>query len=219
MAGFAGGCGLEFGQFFLHPGAFGLQHPALEIADDAFERLFHLVGFASVLKAQRDRQALGAVEDDILMMLAKLVPRRVEIKFELARERSQHLHIIWRGRVGFRPGHDSTLLDAERGVRDDQLGIEVEFLAETVAGRTGALRGVEREQARGDFLDGEAADRAGETLGKDDAVVGQAGAFHLALRGVRIFSVRLERRREACLDFARHERRLGFCDAIRFRSC
>ena len=61
----------------------------------------------------------------------------------------------------------------------------MELLAETIAGRAGTLRRVEREQARRDFLYGEAADRAGETLGKDDPVGWQAGAFHLALWGIR----------------------------------
>jgi len=202
MTGFTRRGGLELGQLFLHPRALGLQHPALEIADDALERLLHLVGFAPVLEAQRHRQALGAIEDDVAMMLAELVPRRVEIKFELPRERSQHLHVIRRGRIGFCPGHDRALLDAQRRIGDDQLGVEMELLAEPVAGRAGSLGRVEREQARGDFLDGEAADRAGEAFGKDDPVGRQAGALHLALGGIRI-------------GFARHERCLGFGDAVR----
>ena len=66
-------------------------------------------------------------------------------------------------------------------VGDDQILVEQQFLAEPVAGRAGALRGVEAEQARLDLGDGEAGDRAGEFLGEGDAAVGGVGGEHLAL--------------------------------------
>ena len=47
-------------------------------------------------------------------------------------------------------------------VGDDEILVEDELLAEAVAGRAGALRGVEGEQARLDLGDGEAGDGAGE---------------------------------------------------------
>ena len=64
-------------------------------------------------------------------------------------------------------------------VRHHQLRVKLLPLAKAIAIGTRALRGVEREQTRRDFGDGEAADGAGEFLGKDDAVRGQARAFHL----------------------------------------
>ena len=89
MAGLAGRGGLIFGQLLAHPGAFGLQHAAVEIADHAFERLLHLVGLAAVDEAQGDRAALGAVEDDVVDLLGQLVPRRLELEVELAGEASR----------------------------------------------------------------------------------------------------------------------------------
>src|SRR5690606_27648656 len=73
--------------------------------------------------------------------------------------------------------HDRALLEAERLVGDDQLRVEQHLLAEAVAGRAGALRGVEGEQARLDFLDGEARDGTGELFAEHDAVGGEAGAL------------------------------------------
>ena len=65
-------------------------------------------------------------------------------------------------------------------VRHHQLRVKLLPLAKAIAIGTRALRGVEREETRRDFGDGEAADRAGEFLGKDDAVGGQARALHRA---------------------------------------
>lgn len=65
-------------------------------------------------------------------------------------------------------------------IGDDEILVEHELLAEAVAGGAGALGGVEREQARLDLGDGEARDGAGELLGEDDAVGGDAGILHRA---------------------------------------
>lgn len=78
------------------------------------------------------------------------------------------------------------LLDAEIMVGDDQILVEHQLLAQAVTGRAGALRRVEREEAGLDLGNGEAADGAGELLGKDDAVVGDAGALELAAGGVEL---------------------------------
>ena len=55
-------------------------------------------------------------------------------------------------------------------VGDDQLGIEILFLAKPVAGRAGALGGVEAEQPGFDLGDGEAGDGTGELFGEGQAV-------------------------------------------------
>ncbi len=157
---------------------FGREHAAVEVADDAFERLLHLVGLAAVDEAEGDRAALGAVEDDVLRLLRQLAPRRFEVEIVGAGERAQHLHVIGRGRVGLGPGHDRALLDRQRVVGDDEVLVEHQLLAEAVAGRAGALRRVEAEQARLDLGDGEAADGAGELLGKDDAAGGAVVELH-----------------------------------------
>ena len=171
MAGLAGGGALVLAQLLAHPGALGLEHAAVEIADHAVERLLDLVALAAVDEAQGDRAALGAVEDDVVDLLGQVLPRRLEAEAELAGEAAEHLHVIRAGRVGARPGDDRALLDRERLVGDDQLGIEQLLLAEPVAARAGALRRVEAEQARLDLGDGEAGDRAGEFLGEGDAAL------------------------------------------------
>ena len=70
-------------------------------------------------------------------------------------------------------------------VGDHQLRVKFLPLAKAVTIRAGALRGVEGEEARRDFGDGEAGDGAGELLRKHDAVGGQASAFHRAASDVR----------------------------------
>ncbi len=178
MADLARAAGLVVAQLLAHPGAFGLQHAAVEVADDAFERLLHLVGLAAVDEAEGDGAALGAVEDDVLRLLRQLAPRRFEVEVVGAGERAQHLHVIGRGRVGLGPGDDRALLDRERVVGDDEVLVEHQLLAEAVAGGAGALRRVEAEQARLDLGDGEAADRAGELFGEDDAAGGAIVELH-----------------------------------------
>jgi hypothetical protein len=158
----------------------GLQQAAVEVADHAFERLGDGVFLAAVLEGERHRQAAGAVEDDVALVLRELVPRGREVEFVGLREAGEHLHVVRARRVRLGPRHHRALLEAERLVGDHQLRVEQHLLAEAVAGRAGALRGVEAEQARLDFLDREAADRAGELLGEHDAVGREAGAFHRA---------------------------------------
>src|SRR5690606_30724453 len=55
---------LELGEFLAHPGAVGLQHPAVEITDHTFERLVDRVALLAVLERERNRQTAGAVQDD-----------------------------------------------------------------------------------------------------------------------------------------------------------
>src|SRR5690606_1332201 len=140
---------------------------------------------------------------DIALVLRELVPRRVEIEIVSLRQAGEDLHVIRRRRVGLGPGDHGALLEGKRLVRDDELGIEQLLFTQAVARGAGALRGVEREQARLDLLDREAGDGAGELLAEDDAVGGEASALDAG--GLSPLSVRLERSREAvrrCLDFA-----------------
>ena len=79
---------------------------ALEIAEHALERLLHLIAFLAVDKAQSDWAAACAAEDDAVRLLAELAPGRVEREAIFARQRPKHLHVIGRGRLALRPGHD-----------------------------------------------------------------------------------------------------------------
>src|SRR3546814_7441478 len=75
-----------------------LQHAAVEIADDAFERLVDFVALLAVLEPESDGDAAGAVEDDVLDLLGQFRPRSFEREAIFAGETAQHLHIIGAGR-------------------------------------------------------------------------------------------------------------------------
>src|SRR3546814_10040134 len=78
VAGLAGLRGLVLAKLLPHPGAVGLQHAAVEIADDAFERLVDFVALLAVLEPESDGDAAGAVEDDVLDLLGQFRPRSFE---------------------------------------------------------------------------------------------------------------------------------------------
>ena len=143
---------------------------------------------APVLKCQLDRHPARAVQDDHALVWLKLAPRGCDVKIIGFGETGQHLHVIGRRRVRFCPRRNRPLLERQRLVRDDQLLIEQLLLANPVTRRTRPLRRVEREQARFDFLDCEAGDGAGEFLAKDDAIGGDACAFHLASACIFFFA-------------------------------
>src|SRR3546814_7571010 len=98
------------------------------------------------------RSAAAAIEDDELYLAGQLLPRRFERKAIGFAEAFEHLHIVRRGRVRFRPRHHRTLLQAQRMVGDDEFGVEFEPFAKPVARRAGALRRVEAEQSRLDQI-------------------------------------------------------------------
>src|SRR3546814_8159647 len=83
---------------------FGLEHAAVEIADDTFEGFADVVGLAAVDEGQGDGAALGAVEDDVVHLLGQRVPRRLEAEIELAGEGAQDLHVIRARRLRLGPG-------------------------------------------------------------------------------------------------------------------
>ncbi len=102
--------GLILAELLAHPGAFGLQHAATQVADDALERFAHAVRFAAVPEGEFDRLAARAVEDDGVNVIAQFLPRRFQIEAIGAREAGEDLHVIGRGRVGLGPGDDGALL-------------------------------------------------------------------------------------------------------------
>src|SRR3546814_10277078 len=75
------------------------------VSDHALERLVRRIGAAPVLEGQLDRLAAAAIEDDELYLAGQLLPRRFERKAIGFAEAFEHLHIVRRGRVRFRPRH------------------------------------------------------------------------------------------------------------------
>ncbi len=107
------GCGgLVVAQLLAHPGAVGLEHAAVEIADDALERLVDARrSCGRPDEGEGDGLAAGAVQDDELHLAGQVVPGRVEAEAIFAGEAAEHLHVIGAGRVGLGPGDDRALLE------------------------------------------------------------------------------------------------------------
>ena len=69
---------LIFRQLFPHPRAVGLQQAAVEVANDAFERLAHGIFLAPVLEGQLNGHAAGPVQDDKLLVVSQIFPSRLK---------------------------------------------------------------------------------------------------------------------------------------------
>src|SRR5262249_56124313 len=105
---------------------------ALEARHGAFE--VRAVGaLASVAVAVRHlhRGLAGAVEDDLLVLLLELLPRRGGREAELRRDRLEHaLEVV---APEARPRRDRSIAEAEVVVGDEQFRVDLEARAQTVA--------------------------------------------------------------------------------------
>ena len=91
--------GLEFAEFLAHPCAFGLQQPAVEVADHPLKRLGHGIALAAILKRQRHRRFARAIKYNHLGLRHQISPRRRQAKAEMLGKARQNLHVIGRWRV------------------------------------------------------------------------------------------------------------------------
>ena len=158
-------------QFLAHPLRVGLAPAPLDIADDAFEGLPGLVGAQAVVIDESDLVIAGAEQDGVARLLRQVLPRRGHRELVMLGQRFERLGVIGRGIAGLGPGQDGALAQRQRLIGHDEIGLESELGAETVAFGAGAEGIVEREQPRLDLLDGEAGDRAGELLREDHALM------------------------------------------------
>ena len=125
----------------------GLAVAPLDVGLDALE--LGVVGaFAAVAVAGDDVDLRRVAPQQRLLLLGGEVgPGGVEVEAELGAERlHQPLEVV--GDVGLAPGLDRPLTERGRGVRDDQLGVDLEPGAEAVALRARSERAVEGERAR-----------------------------------------------------------------------
>ena len=155
VAGLARLRGLVLAQLLAHPRALGLQHAAVEVADHALERL---AARCSSLRPSLKVSGTALPPVPWRMTCCALArPARPTGCRGRSRRPSarlaEHLHVIGRRRVRLGPRHHRALLEAQCFVGHDQLRIEQQLLAQPVAGRARALRGVEAEQPRLDRLD------------------------------------------------------------------
>src|SRR6185437_8008610 len=149
-----------FGQLLAHHDRIGLAIAALEVRDDALERVLarhRLAAVGQILEG--DLFLVAAVQDHLLDALRQLVERLVQIEAVMLAEALQHLEIELVAAV---PALDRARGERELRKRDDPLRVEKADRAQPVAARAGAHRIVERKKARLELFQRIVADRAGE---------------------------------------------------------
>ncbi len=168
LAGGAGDVGEILLQLLARPVALGLLVAALQVGDDALERLLGLVAPHAVVVGEADLVLAGAVQDRLLGLLRQVLPLGVEGEAVVLGEAFDGLQVVRRRRLG--PRRDGALLHGGVLVGDDEILVDLLLDAEAAALRAGAERIVEREQPGLDLGDGEAGHRAGELFREDDAL-------------------------------------------------
>ena len=125
----------------------GLAVAALEARDDPLEGE-HVRPLAAhpVAVLDVDLVAVGAEEEEVLLLLGQLLPRQLEVDLVAVGDRLDDRLV--EARVAERPGHERALADRERRVGHEQVGVDLLLGAEARAARAGAVRRVEREDAR-----------------------------------------------------------------------
>ena len=126
----------------------GLAIPALEARDDAVEgeRVLtppaHPVPILDV-----HLLALGSVEEEILVLHRHVLPRDRGVDLVAVGDGLDH-GLVEAGRPAERPRHERTVVDGERRIRHDEIGVDLLLRTEAGAARARAVRRVEREDAR-----------------------------------------------------------------------
>ena len=190
--------------------ALGILVPALEPRDHALE-LRGVRALPSVPVAVRHlhRRVAGAVEHDLLVVLAQLLPRRVDREAVLVGERLEHAVEVVAAET--RPRRDRAVVQREVVVGDDELGVDLEARAETVAALARAVRRVEREVARRELVERAPAVRARHVLRErerlDRFLALGAGTISTSATPSASAQRGLERVGEAALDPARRTSR------------
>ena len=199
MALRAGLFGLVARELLAHGRRIGLAETTFEVGQDAFERMPALDAARPALGARR--AAFGLV-DELDGLVARTVQQHLARRGGQLLERGLDVEAVMPGhalqqRVGVDvapiPALDGTRGQAQRREGDHPLGVEHRDLAQPVAGRAGAHRRVEAEQARLELGQRIAAHRAAELaaeqvfaaavhLQRDRAAVGDAQGRLEALR-------------------------------------
>ena len=126
---------------------------------------------------------LVALDDERALLVGQIDPRHVEPDARLARRALQLRQL--RAVVRLAPRLDGALVDRLRRIGHDQIHVELDDVAEAVAGRAGAERVVEREQPRLRLLVGDAAGAAFEPLGEHQPARRSVGPIERSRRPER----------------------------------
>ena len=114
---------------------------------------------------ERQLLAACAVEDHFARLFRQVTDGSIKTEMVFFRERIK-IHARDRVAADIVPAgrHDAAAENGERRVRHDELGIDTQLRAEAGTARAGAVRVVERERARRELFDGDAAVLAGVVL-------------------------------------------------------
>ena len=138
---------------------------ALEVGRDALEGLVERSLAALLIVMERQLLAARAVEDHFARLFRQVSDGGIKTEMVFFRERFK-IHARDRVAADIVPAgrHDAAAENGERRVRHNELGIDAQLRAEAGAAWAGAVRVVERERARRELFDGDAAVLAGIVL-------------------------------------------------------
>ncbi len=141
----------------------GFAVALFERCDHAFEaRRVGAPAPVAVAVGDLEPLAVGAVQEQLAVRKRELLPGLLEVDAVLLGERLRHLLVVVRDAVG--PRQDHALRDRVRGIADHELRVDLHLRAEARAMRAGAVRGVEREDARLELDERWSVDGAREAL-------------------------------------------------------
>ena len=149
----------------------GLAVPAFQVVDDALERgvpPVHASALGPVLDT--DSALAGAVEEDVELVLGEAVEGFACGEAVLFGDGCQEAHHPGVGGAGAHPRLDCALDEAQVLVRHDEIGVDLQLVAQPGASLARAVRVVEAERAGLHFAEADVAVDAGELLRKEQVV-------------------------------------------------
>ena len=143
----------------------GLAVATLEVLDDPLEGEHVRAAPAHPVPVPDvDPLAVGAVEEEVLLLLGQVLPRLLEVELPLVGDPLDDGLV--EARAACRPGDERALADRKRRVGDEQIGVDLLLRAEPRAPRARAVRRVEREDPRLELREADAVLGAREALGE-----------------------------------------------------
>ncbi len=141
----------------------------LQVVEETLER-HRVLALPAHPVAVRDEDLLcpRPVQEPILLLGRELAPRHVERDLVALRDRLDHR--VVEALAPDRPRDERTLLDRERRIGNEEIGVDLELRAEPGAAGTCSVRRVEREHARLELGQRDAVIGAREVLGEGELV-------------------------------------------------
>ncbi len=141
----------------------GLAVAALEALDDALEgEHVRALPAHPVPVLDVHAIAIGAEEEQVLLLLGQVLPGRVEIDLVPICDRLDHGLV--EARAADRPGDEGAISDREGRVGHQHVRVDLELRPEAGAARAGAVRRIEREDPRLELGQRDTVLGAGEVL-------------------------------------------------------